>query len=157
MVYRDQPIQTVPLLTLEPAGCTALLDALGRFITEGAPAWPRCRSTIGPETLTVVVITDGMGERQHRVDHRGRAGPDRPAGDGVRMGLRLPRRNMDAVGSAPASAAADKSLTHDADAAGVVGALRPATAYQQSGSGRAQPTASIAFDEAGRRAARKQT
>ena len=34
VVYRDQPIQTVPPLTLEPRGCTALLDALGRFITE---------------------------------------------------------------------------------------------------------------------------
>jgi len=60
VVYRNRPIKTVPKLTLEPRGWTALLDAIGRFVTEVGAALAALPEDERPGTVTVVVITDGL-------------------------------------------------------------------------------------------------
>ena len=47
LVYTDRPIGSVPPLALELRGMTALLDAIGRFITDVGAGWPRCPRTSG--------------------------------------------------------------------------------------------------------------
>ncbi|MGZ8177400.1 VWA domain-containing protein [Williamsia sp. SKLECPSW1] len=59
-VYTHRPIADVPPLSLEPRGMTALLDAIGRFVTsigEDLAARPEDER---PGAVTVLVMTDGM-------------------------------------------------------------------------------------------------
>lgn len=157
VVYRDQPIRTVPPLALEPRGCTALLDALGRFITEVGAGLAAMPEDERPGDVTVVVITDGMenASSEWTIEAvRALIGQQETVygWDFVFLGA-----NMDAVEVGTGLGfAAGKSLTYDADAAGVGGAFAAMTAYSSRKRSRgAQPAASIAFDEAERRGARK--
>jgi hypothetical protein len=91
VVYRNPQIGSVPSLELEPRGTTALLDALGRFVTEVGADLAVLPEDERPGEVTVLVMTDGH-ERQQGVDRREGTGADRPAGVGVSVGLRVPRR-----------------------------------------------------------------
>lgn len=157
VVYHGRPIGDVPPLTLEPRGSTALLDALGRFITEVGAALALLPEDQRPGDVTVLVMTDG---------HENASGEWTVAGvrdliaqqesqyswDFVFMGA-----NMDAVAvGARLGFAAGKSLTYDTDGVAVAGAWTAASNY--NGRKRARglaSAASIVFDEAERKAARK--
>ena len=57
-----QPIKVVPALnenTYQPSGCTALLDAMGRTITETGRRLARMKEEDRPDKVIVVTITDG--------------------------------------------------------------------------------------------------
>lgn len=157
VVYTDRPVQTVPSLTLEPRGMTALLDSIGRFITEvgvGLAALPEDQR---PGDVTVLVMTDGhenasaewTGEAVRALI----AQQETVYGwDFVFLGA-----NMDAVevgvnlGFAPG-----KSLTYDADAEAVGGAWDAVSNYSARKRSRGDvPAASIAFSQSERLAARK--
>lgn len=59
VVYSDRPLAEVPPLVLEPRGSTALLDSMGRLISDagaGLAALPEDRR---PGTVVVAVMTDG--------------------------------------------------------------------------------------------------
>lgn len=157
IVYQNSDVDTVPPLVLEPRGCTALFDSIGRFVTEigsGLAALPEDQR---PGDVTVLVMTDGYENAstewtveavralitQQETDY---------AWDFVFLGA-----NMDAVdvgtnlGFAPG-----KSLTWDASGDGVKGAFAAVSGYTSRKRSRgAVPLGSIVFEESERRAARK--
>lgn len=59
-VYLNRPIDEVPPLDLQPRGMTALLDALGRFITSVGASLAALDEDQRPGDVTVLVMTDGM-------------------------------------------------------------------------------------------------
>ena len=158
VVYRNRPIKTVPKLTLEPRGWTALLDAIGRFVTEVGAALAALPEDERPGTVTVVVITDGLENASSEWTAEGvRAAIAHQetvySWDFVFLGA-----NMDAVevgqtlGFAPG-----KSLTYDAAGDAVRGAWDAVSTYHaRRRSVAGAPPASIVFDDAERRGARQQ-
>lgn len=158
MVYRDRPVAGVPPLTLQPRGRTALLDAIGRFVTEVGEGLSALPEEQRPGSVTILVITDGHEnasanwtvEAVREVIAR----QETVYGwDFVFLGA-----NMDAVevgsrlGFAPG-----KSLTYDASGVAVRGAWRAMGVY--SARKQAAPpgtAASVVFDEEARRQAREE-
>lgn len=157
VVYANRPIGTVPPLTLEPRGRTALLDAIGRFVTEvgaGLAALPEDRR---PGDVTVLVMTDGRENAsvQWSIDAVRELITQQESvysWDFVFLGA-----NMDAVAvGASLGFAPGKSMTYDADGAAVGGAWRAVATYSARKRARpGTPASSVAFTEAERRAARK--
>ena len=157
IVYSDRPIDHVPPLTLEPRGMTALLDAIGRFITEVGAGLAVMPEEERPGEVTVLVLTDGHenASAEWTVDAVRKLIAQQEAvygWDFVFLGA-----NMDAVevgtdlGFAPG-----KSLTYDADGAAVGGAWDAMANYNARKRMRGSaPAASIVFDDAERSAARK--
>jgi len=54
------PINDAPKYTLMPRGCTALLDAMGRFITEVGEELAKRDEADRPAKVIVCVVTDGL-------------------------------------------------------------------------------------------------
>ena len=158
IVYRDRDIADVPPLSLEPRGCTALLDSVGRFVTELGAELAALPEDERPGDVTVLVMTDGLENASSEWTLQ--AVRDLIAGqetvyswDFVFLGA-----NMDAVevgsrmGFAPGS-----SLTYDASPDGVLGAWDAVgrredrrQAMRLAGPGLAER---VAFDDHDRRAA----
>lgn len=157
IVYVDRPVGTVPPLTLEPRGRTALLDAIGRFVTEVGAGLAGLPADQRPGDVTVLVMTDGHenASAEWTVEAvRALIAQQETvySWDFVFLGA-----NMDAVdvgtnlGFAPG-----KSLTYDADGAAVGGAWDAVGNYSARKRVRAGvPASSIVFQEAERDAARK--
>lgn len=59
VVYSDKPLAEVPPLELQPRGSTALLDAMGRLITDAGAALAALPEEQRPGTVVVAVMTDG--------------------------------------------------------------------------------------------------
>lgn len=155
-VYRDRRIEEVPTLIIEPRGMTALLDALGRFITEVGAGLAALPEEERPGDVTVLVMTDGHENASSEwtveaVRDLVAQQETQYSWDFVFLGA-----NMDAVqvgtslGFAPG-----KSLTYDADSAAVAGAWDAVSRYNGRKRMRSAPAASIVFEEAERTAARK--
>jgi hypothetical protein len=68
VVYADKPIAEVPPLTLAPRGSTALLDAIGRLITEAGSALGALPEAERPGTVVVAIMTDGQENASHEWD-----------------------------------------------------------------------------------------
>lgn len=159
VVYENTPIATVPALVLDPRGMTALLDALGRFITEVGAGLAALPEDERPGEVTVLVMTDGHenASAQWTVEAVRTliAQQESVYGwDFVFLGA-----NMDAVevgtslGFAPG-----KSLTYDAEPGAVAGAWDAVSNYTARKRSRgAKPAPSIAFSEAERQGARKRS
>lgn len=157
VVYAGRPIGEVPPLVLEPRGSTALLDAIGRFITEVGAGLAALPEDQRPADVTVVVMTDGYenastewsiaGVRELISQQETRYG-----WDFVFMGA-----NMDAVDvGAELGFAPSKSLTYDADGDGVAGAWDAVSTYSARKRSRGDvPSGSVGFDESERRRAHK--
>ena len=60
VVYTDRPLAEVPPLALAPRGSTALLDAMGRLITEAGASLADLPEEQRPGTVVVAVMTDGL-------------------------------------------------------------------------------------------------
>ena len=60
MVYSDTPIADVPEFAVEPRGATALLDAIGTFITEVGARLSALPEADRPGTVICLIMTDGM-------------------------------------------------------------------------------------------------
>jgi hypothetical protein len=155
VVYQNRPIDEVPPLTLEPRGMTALLDAIGRFVTEVGSGLAALPEQDRPGDITVLVMTDGHENasaewtkdavRQLIVQQETVYG-----WDFVFLGA-----NMDAIdvgtslGFAPG-----KSLTYEATGAGVGGAFSAVASYTSRKRSRGEaPAASVVFDDAEREGA----
>ena len=158
VVYRNTPIEKVPPLALEPRGRTALLDAIGRFITEEGERLAARPEDQRPGDVTVLVMTDGMenASTEWTIDAvRALIAQQETvySWDFVFLGA-----NMDAVAvGARLGFAPGKSMTYDADADGVAGTWEAVATYSLRKRSRgAAPAASVAFTEAERRAARKE-
>lgn len=59
LVYSGLPLAEVPPLTLAPRGSTALLDAMGRMITEAGETLAALPEDQRPGTVVMAVMTDG--------------------------------------------------------------------------------------------------
>lgn len=59
LVYSDKPLAEVPPLDLAPRGSTALLDAMGRMITDAGATLAALPEDQRPGTVIVAVMTDG--------------------------------------------------------------------------------------------------
>ncbi|HET9419823.1 MAG TPA: vWA domain-containing protein [Nocardioides sp.] len=59
VVYTDRPIADVPALDLQPRGSTALLDAMGRSITDAGTKLAALSEDQRPDTVIVAIMTDG--------------------------------------------------------------------------------------------------
>lgn len=158
VVYRNRSIDTVPALTLAPRGRTALLDAIGRFVTEVGAGLAALPEDERPGEVTVLVMTDGMENASVDWTIEGVRGLIAQQETGYSWDFVFLGANMDAVavgrdlGFAPG-----KSLTYDADGDAVHGAWDAVSNYtsrKRSAGPAAAP--SIVFEDAERRAARKQ-
>jgi len=156
-VYQNRDAGAVPPLVLEPRGCTALLDSIGRFVTEIGSRLAALPEVERPGDITVMVMTDGYenASTEWTVEAVRALISQQETGyawDFVFLGA-----NMDAVdigtnlGFAPG-----KSLTWDASGDGVEGAFEAVSAYSDRKRVRgAAPAASIVFDDAERRRANR--
>lgn len=59
VVYADRPIAEVPGLQLQPRGMTALLDAIGRLVTDAGASLASLPEHERPGTVIVGIMTDG--------------------------------------------------------------------------------------------------
>ncbi|KQY02948.1 hypothetical protein ASD37_25730 [Mycobacterium sp. Root135] len=59
-VYADVPIAEVPVLNLAPRHMTAMLDAIGRFVTEIGEHLSSQDEADRPGTVICLIMTDGM-------------------------------------------------------------------------------------------------
>lgn len=69
VVYSDRPIADVPALDLQPRGSTALLDAMGRTITDAGNRLAALPEAERPGTVIVAVMTDGMENASQEWTH----------------------------------------------------------------------------------------
>ncbi|WKG04651.1 VWA domain-containing protein [Mycolicibacterium sp. HK-90] len=60
VVYRGIPLGQVPQLDLSPRGCTALLDSMGKLITDTAAEIDALPEDDTPGTVVVAIMTDGL-------------------------------------------------------------------------------------------------
>jgi uncharacterized protein YegL len=60
VVYTDRPLADVPPLDLQPRGSTALLDAMGRTITDAGTRLAALPEDQRPGTVIVAIMTDGL-------------------------------------------------------------------------------------------------
>ena len=67
-VYTDKPIKDVPPLVLVPRGSTALLDAIGRLVTDAGSALAALPEAERPGTVVVAIMTDGQENASHEWD-----------------------------------------------------------------------------------------
>ena len=58
-VYADRPVAEVPGLELHPRGTTALLDAIGRLVTDAGARLAALPEAERPGTVIVGIMTDG--------------------------------------------------------------------------------------------------
>lgn len=59
IVYPPTPIKVAPTYVLQPRGGTALLDGMGRFITETGEALAKKKDKNRPGKVLIVIVTDG--------------------------------------------------------------------------------------------------
>lgn len=69
VVYADRPVADVPPLVLEPRGCTALLDAMGRLITDSGAHLASLPEAERPGTVIVAIMTDGLENASREWTH----------------------------------------------------------------------------------------
>jgi hypothetical protein len=69
VVYRDRPIADVPGLDLQPRGSTALLDAIGRLVTEAGAHLASLPEEHRPATVIVGIMTDGYENASREWTH----------------------------------------------------------------------------------------
>jgi hypothetical protein len=69
VVYADRPIADVPALDLQPRGSTALLDAMGRLITDSGTTLATMADDRRPATVIVAIMTDGYENASQEWTH----------------------------------------------------------------------------------------
>lgn len=60
VIYTARPLAEVPALTLTPRGSTAMLDAIGRSVTDLGARLAALPQPQRPGTVIVVIMTDGL-------------------------------------------------------------------------------------------------
>ena len=69
VVYASKPLRDVPALDLQPRGSTALLDAVGRLVTEMGSELAALPEDQRPGTVIVAIMTDGMENASREWTH----------------------------------------------------------------------------------------
>ncbi len=65
VVYRSKPLADVPPLVLNPRNSTALLDSMGKLITDTAAEIDALSEENRPGTVIVAIMTDGLENASH--------------------------------------------------------------------------------------------
>ena len=65
VVYRAVPVSEVPPLVLNPRNSTALLDSMGKLITDTAAEIAALNEDDKPGTVIVAIMTDGLENASH--------------------------------------------------------------------------------------------
>lgn len=65
VVYRSVPVSEVPPLELIPRNSTALLDSMGKLITDTAAEIDALNEDAKPGTVIVAIMTDGLENASH--------------------------------------------------------------------------------------------
>jgi len=68
-VYADRPIAEVPPLDLQPRGMTALLDSIGRLVTDAGARLAALPEDQRPGTVVVGIMTDGLENSSREWTH----------------------------------------------------------------------------------------
>lgn len=68
-VYRDRPVAQVPPLDLRPRGMTALLDSIGRLVSEAGARLAALPEQERPGLVVVGIMTDGLENSSRELDH----------------------------------------------------------------------------------------
>ena len=155
VVYSNRPIDDVPSLVLQPRGRTALLDGIGRLVTDVGAELADLAEAERPGHVIVVVMTDGYENASREWTLQAvRAVIARQerdySWDFVFLGA-----NIDAVAVGQGLGfAADKSLTYATTDGGVASAMASTTSYVSRR--RAAPVAApvAGFSDADRAGAR---
>jgi hypothetical protein len=71
VVYTDRPLADVPGLNLQPRGTTALLDAIGRLVTDAGATLAALPEDKRPGTIIVGIMTDGYENASREWTHAG--------------------------------------------------------------------------------------
>lgn len=120
VVYANRPIADVGRLELQPRGMTALLDSVGRLVTDVGAELAALPEPERPGKVIVVVVTDGLenSSREWSVDAVKKVikrQQDEYSWEFIFLGA-----NMDAVEvGRQMGFAADRSMTYAASSAGV--------------------------------------
>ena len=69
VVYQDLPLADVPPLVLHPRGGTALLDAVGRIITDTGTRLAALPEDRRPGSVVVAIMTDGLENASREWTH----------------------------------------------------------------------------------------
>lgn len=69
VVYSGVPVAAVPPLVLQPRGRTALLDAMGRLVSDAGAELGALPESDRPGTVIVAVMTDGLENASHEWTH----------------------------------------------------------------------------------------
>ncbi|HEY9312385.1 vWA domain-containing protein [Williamsia sp.] len=69
VVYSGLPVSEVPALNMAPRGTTALLDAMGRLITDTGQKLSALPEDKRPGSVVVAIMTDGMENASHEWTH----------------------------------------------------------------------------------------
>jgi len=69
VVYADRPVADVPPLDLQPRGSTALLDAMGRLITDTGAQLAKLPDDRRPGTVITAIMTDGYENASQEWTH----------------------------------------------------------------------------------------
>jgi hypothetical protein len=69
IVFADTPVADVGRLDLQPRGSTALLDAMGRLITEAGAALAALPEDQRPGSVVVAIMTDGLENASREWTH----------------------------------------------------------------------------------------
>ncbi|MEO7754531.1 MAG: vWA domain-containing protein [Terracoccus sp.] len=68
-VYRDVPVADVPRLSLRPRGMTALLDSIGRLVSEAGARLAALPEEQRPGVVVVGIMTDGHENASRELTH----------------------------------------------------------------------------------------
>jgi uncharacterized protein YegL len=69
VVYADRPLADVPALDLQPRGSTALLDAMGKLITDAGAKLAALHEEQRPDSVIVAIMTDGYENASQEWTH----------------------------------------------------------------------------------------
>ncbi|MEU0499194.1 vWA domain-containing protein [Mycobacterium sp. NPDC006124] len=155
VVYANRPIADVAPLELQPRGATALLDAIGRLITDVGAELAAMEETERPGHVIVVVMTDGMENSSREwTPEAVNAAIKRQEGEYSWYFVFL-GANMDAVAvGARLGFSADRSMTYDASDQGVASAMAATTSYVSRQRRAVDAMPAPGFSEADRASAR---
>jgi len=69
IVFADTPVANIDRINLQPRGSTALLDAMGRLITEAGAALAALPEDQRPGSVVVAIMTDGLENASREWTH----------------------------------------------------------------------------------------
>ncbi|WP_232660471.1 vWA domain-containing protein [Pseudonocardia sp. TRM90224] len=155
VVYSRRPIAEVPPLQLHPRGTTALLDAIGKLVTDVGSELAALAEQDRPEKVIVIVMTDGHENSSREWTPEAVRSIIAQQEQVYSWEFLFLGANIDAVTvGSHLGFSAERSLTYGASSRGVGGAYRAASAYT-SRSRTARPGAArpVGFEQSEREAA----